>query len=150
MKVIDPQYTLGALATDPEAAKARKAKWFVAGNAALDNVLLWRLYSGEDPCGPVIQATATEAQGWNKNSRAFAAWQYTLGRNALPIFELREEQNPELAVMWKVTYKVGPTEDVELVCAMSKADARREFNKLARVTWIVKSIDPHNSQPKIR
>jgi len=141
MNIIDPTCTLGNMAKDPKVSAARQAKYLNDAERICHEQVPWRLYSGDEPCSKMIMATVMEAQAWNKNARAFAGWQASLGRIALPIFELREEDDPEKTSMWKVTYKEGGVEDVELVCAESKAEARRQFNKMARVTWTVLSIE---------
>ena len=61
------------------------------------------------------QAEATARELMAKNARAFAGWQTSLGRVALPVLEYREENDPGKAMMYKVTYHVGGVEDVELV-----------------------------------
>lgn len=141
MQIIDPTCRLGNLASNPDESEARKAKHWEGVREMCTEKLWWRLYSGTEPCSKMIEATKMEAGAWNKNARAFAGWQTSLGRVALPVFELREEDDPSKTSMWKVTYKEGGVEDVELVCAETKAEARRQFGKMARVTWVVKSID---------
>jgi hypothetical protein len=141
MRIIDPTCTIGHLAKDPEISAAKLASWSSKGAEICNDSKLWRLYSGDEPCSKMITATVMEASAWNKNARAFAGWQASLGRVALPIFDLREEDDPEKTSMWKITFKEGGVEDVELVCAETKAEARRQFDKMARVTWVVKSID---------
>jgi hypothetical protein len=141
MRIIDPTCTLGNLANDPEVSEAKKQKYLQSAERICHEQVLWRLYSGDEPCSKMITATVMEAQAYNRNARAFAGWQASMGRVALPIFELREEDDPAKTSMWKVTYKEAGIEDVELVCAETKTEARRQFNKMARVTWVVIDIE---------
>lgn len=109
--------------------------------ASNGGLLLWRLFSGDQACSNVFEATDDEALKWNANAREFYAWRTSLGKDPLPILEWRLEKDNRASKIFRVTYTEGGLRKLREVLASNAGDARAEFSKWANVVARIISIE---------
>lgn len=132
----------GMIAGDPEIKRARAEKARSQAFEQITVVKKFRLFHGDEPAGMVVEATGMEVNAWNKNARAFFAWQNSMGRNCLPIMEWREEEDESQNVLWWIQYQENGQKKSKNIWGKTKAEARREFEAVSTVTARIISIDP--------
>ena len=127
---------MASLATDPRESQAKQQKFLKNRSAACTDVFQYRLYSGDTPVGAVIECYPMEAEAWNRNARAYFRHQLTIGRDNLPILEWKKETEIESPV-YSVPYKQNGEQKKVIVCAQSKAAAKREAAKLVNIACVI-------------
>lgn len=134
MNQINPMGYAGALSVDPEVAASKQARWFARGRASITDLVFYRLYQGDQPVGLILKCHPMEASAWNANARAYFAHQCTLGRDLLPILEYRRVEDRSDSMIYEVSWRENKQNHRMFICAMSKAEAKREFAKIASPT----------------
>jgi hypothetical protein len=118
----------------------RQRRWLKRRKLAAEGLKTYRLYSGDEPCGAVVACTPFAAETWNKNVRAFLAWQLTLGNEALPPLVLKEESITE-SCYFKIEWTLnGKPQEAWFGSANSVAHARRTFDEIMPVTARIISV----------
>jgi hypothetical protein len=142
MRQINPYMAAAHRSGEPEVNAAKQAKALDRRDDAMSKLTKYRLYAGDSPVGMILECFPMEAHAWNRNVRAFYAWQRTLGRVALPLLEYREELDQTETKMMRVFFRLNGQEKHRDFCASSKAEAKREFNKIAAVSAVLMKIEP--------
>lgn len=123
---------MGALATDPRESEAKQKKFLKTAR----EFFKYRLYHGDFPVGTVIECKPMEAEAWNRNARAYFQHQCTLGRDNLPLLIWKKETDAESPVYVVPIKEAGGNREL-VVCARSKAEAKREAAKLVNIAAII-------------
>lgn len=142
MQHFNPLAAAAQLAGDPAENAAKKAKAVDRLNDCTAELTKYRLYYGDIPVGMLVECYPMEVHAWNKNARAFYHHQCTLGRDRLPILEYREEKDESAAKMFRVFYRQNGREQHRDFVAESKAEAKREFEKIASVAALILKVEP--------
>lgn len=141
MRTINPFMAAAHRCGDPVDNAARKNKYVRQVMACATEVKKYRLHYRKIPVGMVVLAHPMEAHAWNKNARAYFAHQATLGRRMLPLLEWQEVGQEAESFVWRVTYRNNGKEAEHVVSALTKAGAKREFESMAPVTAVIRSIE---------
>ena len=123
---------MGALATDPRESDAKKQKFLKNGTTACTEIFKYRLYHEDMPVGTVVECHPMEAEAWNRNAKAYFRHQCTLGRKNLPLLIWQKETAADSPV-YRVPIKENGKKKHVIVCAGSKAAAKREAAKLVNI-----------------
>ena len=141
MRQINPYMAAARRSGDPSDNAQKQVRFLARTRSCLTDMLKYRLHYNEDPVGMVVRAHPMEIHAWNTNARAFFAHQISLGRESLPILEWRQVGKDAGSFVWRVKFRQNGKDDEKLVSAPSKAGARREFESMASVTAVIKSIE---------
>lgn len=141
MRQINPYMAAARRSGEPDENAARQRTASAGAKNCITDVKKFRLHYGDVPVGVVVMARPMEVHAWNKNARAYYAHQLTLGRDMLPILEWREVGKASESVVWRVKFRNNTNDGEMLVSALSKAGAKREFDQMAPVTAVIKSIE---------
>jgi len=112
--------------------------------AGVGNLLLWRLFSGDNACSNIFEATEDEAMQWNSNSRQFYYWRISLGKETLPLLKWRLEKDDRSAKTFQVNYTEAGIKKMREVLANNAGHARSEFAKWANVVARIISVTEIN------
>lgn len=140
MNIQNPYMSAARRSGEPLENKLKQGRFLSRKEGAKKDLLKWRLHYGDTPFGIVVEATTFQVKAWNTNSRAFYAWQCSLGNVCLSLMEWREAEDRSSSPVWLVKYKENGQSKEMAICADTKADASREFHKTAGVTARVVSI----------
>jgi hypothetical protein len=141
MKQQNPYLAAAHRSGEPEINAARSNRFFAQKAALNTDLKKYRLHYNETPVGMVTVAHPMEIISWNQNARAFASHQATIGREHLPILEWKEVGQEADGYVYRIQYRENSQAKEILVSAVSKAAARREFNQLANVCAVIKTIE---------
>jgi hypothetical protein len=142
MRQINPYMAAAHRSGDPDANAAKKAKFLANKGDCIDKPTKYRLYLGDVPVGLILICIPMDVHAWNKNARAFYAYQCTLGRDRLPMLEYREEKDESGTKMMRVFYRQNGREQHRDFVADSKAEAKRQFDLIASVACIIMKVEP--------
>jgi len=141
MRIISPAVSQDRIDNEIRKNDSKGAKWLDQQKRSITEVKKYRLHYQSVPVGMVVSAHPMEANAWNRNARAYFAYQITLGRELLPLLEWKECADCNNSMVWKVVYKNNMTKSEMLVSADSAAAAKRQFNEMAPVTAVIVSIE---------
>lgn len=145
MRTINPYMAAanrqGMLDGHADDAALRARRWLRRSAERMSGLRHFRLYSGDMPCGAFVCCTELAAQEWNRNARAFFAWQASLGRELISLLLFKEEAIGG-SKCWIVKWRLNNREqEPMLLVANTAAQARKEFNDVANVCAQIISVE---------